>query len=90
MNDTPDGGPPRLQAKVQEIPNGFSTCTDYFTTPAAATQFLISESVRLGHRIASEGKDITEVRTYAMFNFERHQHELTVQAKIKHRIKQDP
>jgi len=73
--------------KGHEIPNGFSVCTDCFTTPAAATHFLISESVRLGHRIASEGKDITEVCTSERFNFERHQHELTVQAKIKHRIK---
>jgi len=48
---------------------------------------LIHESIMLGHRLAAEGKEIVETRVWETYSTERAQQELSIECRIKHKLK---
>lgn len=74
--------------KTEDLPNGFSVWIDAIKGPPNIHK-LVAESVKLGHRLSEEGKDIINVHLTEEYSIERNQNEIKVTAKIKFRLKKD-
>lgn len=68
---------------VEKLPNGFSL----YAGDRMASAVFAKACVELGHRLATEGKDIVEVEVIQHYSFERAQDEVGVRVKIRHRLR---
>lgn len=69
--------------ETERLPNGFSF---YAGDRASAAAVFATLCIKMGHRLATEGKEIVDVEVLEHFSSERSQVEIGVRVKIRHRL----